>query len=132
VSTALPEQLDATAARALGARADLVGAVLADHTPGSAPRSESLGVGVDPARVLMSGGSPERAAPGAIAHRLSDASRGERVPVGGEGGGGLDLLAYAGACAVSGSSWIVVDTRGLRDPIGGARSALDAWERVAI
>jgi len=131
VSTALPEDLDAALARSLSEHADRVGAVLADHTPGAAARSDTLVVGVDPARVLMSGGSPAKAGATARAHRLSDAGGGERVPVGSEGGS-LEVLAYAGACAVAGARWVVIDPRGLRDPIEGARAALRAWGSAAF
>ena len=131
VSTAMPEDLGDATARAIIDDADRHDALVADHTPGARARSESLVVGVDPARVLTRGESPAKAAATAHAHRLNDASGGSPVALG-SGTGSLEVLAYAGACAVAGASWIVVDLNGLRDPETGAAGAIRAWESGSL
>ena len=99
-----------------------------------------VGAGLDPAAVLTGGGAGGGAGgdPVAAAHalgerllvpRLSDAVRdaddrdatlrGERRVV---GEGGLDVLAYRVAVSLSGRvRSVVLDLRGLDDPLAGAR-----------
>lgn len=131
VSVHLPGDLDPSIAHDLGASAERSGAILADHQPSASERSDSFVVGVDPASVLMHGGSPAKSATNAKALRLSDASDAGRCPVGGSGSR-LELSAYAAAASLSGASHVVIDVRGLRDPAGGVVQAVNAWDAASI
>ncbi len=104
-----------------------------------------LGIGLDPAAVLLAGGDPVRiassSAPGATAEaaslprrlyvaRLTDASSIGRVPIGVRGGR-LDTLAYGVALVTSGyRSHVVVDVRGLPTPESAARRASEQWSEL--
>ena len=105
--------------RSLAAAADAAGVIVADH---QWPPSESMmpgspiGVGFDPAAVLMAGESdPCRALAGigrsVVSVRLSDLSSLGRVP---PGEGRLDVLAYEVAVTTSvPGACLVVDSRGI-------------------
>ncbi len=126
VSVHLPGDLDGSVAQDLGAGAERAGAILADHHPSAEARSDAFVIGVDPASVLMSGGSPAKRATRAGALRLSDASDDGRCAVGGSGSR-LELGAYAASASMSGAPHVVIDVRQLRDPAHAAIQAADAW-----
>jgi len=88
-----------------------------------------LGVGLDPAAVMTGGSDPVQAviesAQSLIAARLSDVSRsGSTVP----GQGRLDVQAYIAALSATiPSSPIILDLRGVPDPLAGAESVAESW-----
>ncbi len=119
-------------------RATAAGVRVADHrwprpaaSEGGAeePADSPLGIGIDPAGMMLAEGP--LADPGAAVSkfgrrvfgaRLSDANTTGRCPV---GDGRVDVLGYAVALATAGySGWAVVDVRGLRDSVAGARAGL--------
>lgn len=120
----------------IASRADACGVRIADHAwpyaivPGSADRTP-VGVGLDPAAVLMAGSDPAREAsvlgPRLVCARLSDCGAAGRVGVAG-GEGRLDVIGYGVALVTAKySGCVVLDLRGVRDPDAGVRGALGAW-----
>ncbi len=102
---------------------------IADYAAG--PRPAGIGVGIDPASLLLAGIDPAAAAAraGAELHgaRLSDASLTGRVAPG-SAGARLDLDAYLVSLSVAGYSRpVVLDLRGLHFQESVARSALAGW-----
>ena len=145
VCLALPvHELDAEheVTRAIAEAADGRGVALAVHAEDrlvelaawvDAVGVPGVGAGLDPAAVLAAGGDPVAAAHALgerlLVPRLSDAVRdaddrdatlrGERRAV---GEGGLDVLGYRVAVSLSGRvRSMVLDLRGLDDPLAGAR-----------
>jgi sugar phosphate isomerase/epimerase len=117
----------ADASQRLGVRiADYAWPVTSEFDPAGL-----VGLGLDPAAVLTSGADPVQAvlenAQSLIAARLSDVSRsGPTVP----GAGRLDLHGYIGAVSTTiPSSPIILDLRGVPDPLAGAESLADSWRR---
>jgi sugar phosphate isomerase/epimerase len=123
--------------RQVAGKAESFGCVIADHSfPGSpsalslaAQPGSSIGIGLDPAAILMSGGDPaaeaSRAGHALAAARLSDASAiGRTTP----GEGRLDELAYLVALAAAGyAGEVALDLRGLPDQKRAAATVLDRW-----
>lgn len=121
------------AVRQIAERAQRAGASVADHRWPAHDRStgDPIGVGLDPASVLASGGvSPAKAASQMgsrlRAARLSDlTSAGMRAEPGGEGAR-LDIMAYMVALSTAGyAGSVVVDVRRLPDPARSARRCAD-------
>jgi sugar phosphate isomerase/epimerase len=126
VSLVLPESPPDDALAQLRATAARREVRLANHRVGAQPIGDEIGLGIDPAVVLLSGADPAKAASRAdslISARLSDASEIGRVPV---GKGNLDELAYMVALKTAGyeSPWIL-DVRGLAKGMEAARAARD-------
>ncbi len=129
VSIMLPGEGAGDAARAVAAAAERTGAILADHAWPS-PLRDGIGVGIDPAAVLMGGGDPASATSSAesiASARLSDVSAHGRIAVG-DRGGRLDPLAYQIALSTAGyAGHVVVDVRGVADAAHAIREGLDAF-----
>ncbi len=95
-----------------------------------------IGIGIDPATLIMHGDDPATAAArlgSRIASaRLTDAAKAGAVGVGGRvvpgsRGGALDVLAYTVGLATAGyRGMLVVDVRGLTGHAAAVRAALDA------
>jgi len=100
------------------------GVMLADHAwPARAPAG-TVGVGVDPASMIFAGADPVAAVSGLastpIAARLTDLAPTGRVEVG-SGAGSLDRIEYEAALHAGGfEDFLVVDLRGLPDPVASA------------
>jgi sugar phosphate isomerase/epimerase len=127
VSTALPEKLAPETLGALADAADHVGAQMADHAWPARASLGPVGVGVDPAAMLLAGADPvrevARSASTPSAARVNDAMRGGRVAL---GSGTLDLLAYKIALSTKGYMRdLVVDVRGVADQQQAAAKARD-------
>ena len=125
VSLTLPKEPAPGSLTALTAACERSGALIADHTwPGREPLG-AIGIGIDPAAILMGGGDPAKdvlrlAAPPASA-RLSDVSAAGRTTL---GAGRLDLLAYEVALVTRGyTAAAVVDLRNVQDPEAAAIAA---------
>lgn len=133
LSTALPsgdEPLTRSALDQLAASAEAHGVRVADHgwTPRGHARAQverdaPIGVGLDPAAILLAEHDPSRAAstlgapagPGIAAARLSDSDGSARTEPGVHGGR-LDALAYAVALHTAGyERHVVLDVRGVSD-----------------
>lgn len=132
VSASLPEGCDELVGH-LASQAETAGVRLADHAwpaRGEKPGVDhSVGVGLDPAAVLLKGDDPAMAASQLgsrlVSARLSDASAGVRVNV---GQGDLDEMAYSVALATASYAGdLVLDLRGLADPLGSGQRALAKW-----
>ena len=129
VSIMLPGEGAGDAALAIASAAERVGAVVADHAWPVSPRDD-IGVGVDPAAVLMGGGDPAAAVSGAgtiASARLGDVSAHGRIAVG-DRGSRLDVLAYQVALSTAGyAGHVVVDPRGVADAEHAIQEGLDAF-----
>lgn len=118
---------------AITGRADQQGLRLADFsTPPSADaRPESLGVGIDPAALLLLGQDPalvvSTLGPRLAAARLSDAAAGLGAVRVAPGAGRLDVTSYLASLGVSGfAGCAVIDLRGVGAQAKGVARALDA------
>jgi sugar phosphate isomerase/epimerase len=133
----LPEKGAESAIATLAERAATFGVTLADHAfPLSEPSGmlarqpgSAVGIGIDPAAVLMGGGDPaaesSRAGRLLAAARLSDASALGRVA---PGEGRLDELAYLVALSTAGYRGdIALDLRSLPEQERVAGDALRRW-----
>lgn len=140
VSVLLPEGLPGEVLEGLVSKAEAIGARLADHRfppgdrAGGAAGDERgpIGVGVDPAAVLMSGGDPaalvSRAGAALASARLSDASTFGRVTPGAREGR-LDELSYVVALGTAGyERAVVLDLRGVPEQEGAVREVVAGWE----
>jgi len=130
LSVELPSDDDARSVVAtLTAHADARGVRLADHAwpatwglrddPGAGP----IGVGLDPAAVLLAGASPAKEAAKLgkrlASARLSDIAAAGRVEA---GQGKLDLMTYSVSVITAGySGFGIVDLRGIRDQANAAQ-----------
>lgn len=145
VSLVLPNDLAADTRDELGVQAARVGALLADFsvddrhrpTPTDAPTadlpdehpalsSHAVGVGIDPAALILRGHDPieavARAGARLFAARLTDAAHSTRIAPG-SAGSQLDRTAYAAALSVVGFRGpMVVDLRGVPQPGLAARA----------
>jgi len=135
VSVLLPTDMNETDRLAIGANAQRVGAVIADHQPELFKLEQSghvagIAIGVDPALVLMNGNSPGKAVTHAGEHlasvRLNDMNAMGRCTVGAPGGK-LDIKGYAGALIVAGQDWITLDVREMPEPSVAFQLARQAW-----
>lgn len=117
----------------ISAAADRVGVSVADLSGAPDAPWPPVGMAVDPAAVLASGGDPaasvSRAGTRLVAARVVDQLRsGLRGPVGLRGEGRLDVLAYRIAIDTAGFRGLpVVDCRQWADPCAGAEACLAAW-----
>lgn len=126
VSVAFPENMSPDVAAHLRSAAAQRGARIADHAwPVSIGGDGPIGIGIDPAGVILSGADPAgetsrlKATPASA--RLSDIAPEGRVA---PGTGKLDVLAYVVALSAKGyGGHLVVDLRGLPDP-GAAAAGL--------
>jgi sugar phosphate isomerase/epimerase len=117
------------AAADLAHAAERQGIHLADHTLEPHP---TMGVGLDPAMVLMAGRDATAAVhthhDRIVAARLSDAATLGRCEL---GKGRLDLLGYAVALSTIGyKQWLTLDVRSLLDPMNAATRARELWDRT--
>lgn len=118
VALTLPAGVSPGVVSALGSAAGSVGAVLADHAwPVRTAAVAHVGVGIDPAAVILGGAKPGAAVLGLtsmpVAVRWSDLAATGRVE---PGLGSLDCLEYSVALHTKGfSGAMVVDLRGLAD-----------------
>lgn len=135
VSLTLPHSRDLspTLRDTLLSHADARQAVLADHTwpPADDAPPGPLGIGLDPATVLLAGDNPAKAAARLadrlVLARLSDASEIARVEPG-SSQGRLNDMAYTVALATAQYTHpLVLDTRGLADPAEAARRTRAWW-----
>lgn len=120
--------------RQLSAHADKRGVRIADHAwpakwgmEGDL-RSAPIGVGLDPAAVLLAGADPSKEAsrlgPRLAAVRVSDIAASGRVEA---GTGRLDLLMYSVSVLTSGfPGAAIVDLRGIKDQAGAAKRTKSA------
>jgi len=127
VSVAFAKGVSSLVVDAISAASDRAGVVVADH---AAEPAAGAAVGIDPALRLMAGGEPAAAAagPSVVAARLSDANAMGRCAV---GSGNLEILEYA--VALSTNNWrrpVVLDLRGLPDPLLGLERGRSAWDSV--
>lgn len=127
VGVMLPDEPLGGVSASLTAAADAHGALVVDHAP-DAPETATWGA--DPAVLLMAGNDPASAVSKrgsrVVSARLSDANAMGRCAV---GAGRLDVLAYAAALSTAGVRGpVVIDVRGLPDPLRGVERARRAWE----
>lgn len=135
LSLELPgEERAADAVRQLVRHADARGVRLADHAWPAKwglegdTRASPIGVGIDPAALLIAGAEPSREVSRlgerVAAVRLSDISASGRVE---PGTGRLDLLTYGVSVITAGyPGRVVVDLRGIKDQEGAARRVASA------
>jgi len=134
VSVLLPTDLGEPERLAIGASAQRVGALIADHQTEQAEQIAGIGIGIDPVLILMNGHSPGKAVTHAstqlAAARLCDVNAMGRCVVGSQGAK-LDLKGYAGALIVasqaSAQEWITLDLRQLPDPAQAIERSTQAW-----
>jgi sugar phosphate isomerase/epimerase len=137
VCLSFPQGVDESVVATIAGKAAAHGARLADFGGSGAVVAGVVGPGFDPAAHLLAGGTLEAAGgamklpAGLIAARLTDAGPLGRVAPG-SSGGRLDLLAYGVALAAGGYlGHVVLDVRGVADPLNAVRVAREAWERAA-
>ena len=130
VSVILPTEMNETDRQAIGANAQRVGAAIVDHQPEPYDCIAGIGLGIDPAMVLMTGNSPGKAVTHAgerlASVRLDDMNAMGRCVVGTQGGK-LDIKGYAGALIVAGQEWITLDVREIPEPSVAYQQARQAW-----
>ena len=130
VSVLLPTELKDIDRLAIGANAQRVGTIIADHQPEQTKAIAGIGIGIDPAMILMTGKSPGKAVTHAGEHlasvRLNDVNAMGRCAVGAPGGK-LDVKGYAGALIVAGQEWITLDVREMSEPKMAVERARQAW-----
>ncbi|MBK7405662.1 MAG: hypothetical protein IPJ41_13820 [Phycisphaerales bacterium] len=133
VSLTLPDEVPASTLHALESHASDRGVRLADHAwpPRDGADSRILGIGLDPAALLLAGENPAKCAARSGARlacaRLSDASEVVRVEPG-TGRGRLSDLAYIVALQTAGfGGAVLLDLRGLAEPLAIAPRVLRWW-----
>ena len=137
VSVLLPTDMNETDRLAIGTNAQRVGAIIADHQPEHREQTEpalehvaGIGIGIDPAMILMTGTSPGKAVTRAREHlasvRLNDMNAMGRCAVGAPGSK-LDVKGYAGALIVADQDWITLDVREMPDPSVAYQQASHVW-----
>lgn len=133
----LPGDLPSDVASSLVEAASMQGVTLTDHawpSAGERDPESGVGVGLDPASVILSGDDPVAAASALASRlevaRLSDAdTQGRCVP--GAGAGRLDLTAYAVALSLATTEpEVTIDLRGVPSQDGAARLVLERWRRA--
>jgi hypothetical protein len=138
VCVAFPEKRPESVASAIAARAMECGTRVADFGAGSVVEG-LIGPGFDPAGELLrgsdgvfSGAGTVRLPPGLVQARLTDAGAFGRV-VPGSAGGRLDMLAYAMSLTTANyRGHVVMDVRGLAEPLEGAEQARKAWDASGL
>jgi sugar phosphate isomerase/epimerase len=138
LSLSLPEALPAEARAALIARAEAIGARLADHTvrvqesAGAGGDADSpLAIGIDPAALLLAGLDPalavSRGGTRVASARLSDATTiGRTAP--GSPGARLDQLAYLVSLSTAGYARpLILDVRGITDQQAAIVRIMSSW-----
>lgn len=118
LSLELPREGTEAAAGGLSEACRRAGARIADHAWPARAASDVLGVGIDPATMMLAGADPAKEAARLeavpLSARLSDLGPRGRVP---PGRGRLDTVAYEVGLDVRGyAGALVVDLRGLREP----------------
>lgn len=130
VSVLLPNEMNETDRLAIGANAQRVGAVIADHQPEQGEHVAGIAIGIDPVMMLVAGMSPGKAVMHAGEHlaavRLCDHNAMGRCTVGASGSK-LDVKGYAGALIVADQEWITLDVREMPEPKLAAEKARQAW-----
>jgi sugar phosphate isomerase/epimerase len=133
VSLALSPEVPAPLHSVLERQADQHGVDLADHAiRDTHPEPDArIGIGIDPASLLLAGKDPAAAAAKAgralKCVRLSDANGIGRTAVGAPGSR-LDVLSLQAAISVAGyKREVVADLRGVRDQLLAASRARSAW-----
>ena len=131
VSLTLPADLADDTRDELAAHAERTGAQLADHavqnqTDTSLSTAHALGVGIDPATLILAGFDPVQAVATSGTHlfaaRLTDAAHGARIAPDSPGSQ-LDQTAYAAALHVVGYIRpLIVDLRNIPSPVIAAKS----------
>ncbi|MEZ6232590.1 MAG: TIM barrel protein [Phycisphaerales bacterium] len=152
VSLTLPDRVAADVVGHIAASADRVGVRVADHAwPARGERaggettdggedaqarvaSPSIGIGLDPAAVVLAGESVAKAtarvADRLLTARLCDLSSAGRVL---PGDGRLDVAAYRACLSLAPAGTpVVIDVRGLEDQDAAARRMLRAWEAAGL
>jgi len=135
VSMTLPSDGDAEPMGQIFSAATAEGVTIADHQWPSMERSDSaeashaIGVGIDPATILLAGDDPVEQLlmhnPRIACLRLSDADQAGRTVL---GSGRLDVQAYSSALRAGGFAMLaLVDVRGLAEPMV---AAAEAKERI--
>jgi sugar phosphate isomerase/epimerase len=132
VSVMLPATPDASLARQLADHAETHSVRIADHTVRTQPFEPGpIGIGIDPAALLLAGLDPSqqaaRAGVALVSARLSDATlTGRTAPT--VSSGRLDLIAYLASLGICGYTRpLILDLRGLTDQALAARAALANW-----
>lgn len=129
VSLSLPTNLPPDAAAAIASDAQRHNTRIADHARQTTEPDSPIGVGLDPAALLLANLDPAAAAARAgqslVSARLSDASTITRVQ---PGRGRLDQTAYVASLSVAGYSRpLVLNLRGLPDQAAAASSVIQSW-----
>ncbi len=129
LSIEFPGDLNGEIASVIAARADVCGVLIAEFGDGvGGEGGRFFGVGIDPARDLMSDKKPEDEVSRAdrlVAARFSDADRAGRVV---PGCGRLDVLNYQVSLMTAGfGGAVVLDLRSLASPWSAAVAGVERW-----
>ncbi len=136
VSLTLPGQPTDSVLAAIADRADRCGVMIADHAwPPRAPTASGegpIGVGLDPAVLLVAGEDPgvavSRLGRAVASARLRDAGPDSDRASTGVSGARFDPLAYAIALTTAGyQRHVVADLRGLGSPADAAARMIETW-----
>ncbi len=128
VSVQLPSEPGSGVVAAIELAAEREGVKVADHGASAPGRTGQIGVGLDPASVLLRAEDPAALAASTtiVSARLSDSDDAGRCRVGERGR--LDARAYAASLSVGGYAGdVVIDLRGLVAQDDAARSAMEHW-----
>lgn len=144
VSLTLPKELPDAIRRTLEERATTCGVLIADHAwPAKLDVSHEspIGIGLDPAMLLMAGEDPVKWAsrlagdkqaqreslPRLVTARATSASTVSRVSLGARDSK-LEILSYGVSLLTGGyDQAVVVDVRGVADPERAAEEAVEVW-----
>lgn len=148
VSLSLPKGLSESVRRTLEERATTCGVLIADHAwPARLDVSHEspIGIGLDPAALLLSGDDPVQWAsrlagdrqaqreslPRLVTARATSASQVGRVSLGARESR-LETMSYGVSLLTGGyDQAVIVDVRGVADPEQAAREAIQAWGEPA-
>ena len=131
VSMLLPRELPADVLQSLADAAMRASAEIADHAAEPRPGPVSVGIGIDPAALVLAGidvvSTVSKAGSRLASARLSDASlAGRTAPL--SPAGRVDGSAYAAALSVVAYSRpVVLDLRGVAEQPAAAARALELW-----
>lgn len=144
VSVTLPKDLTTAVRRTFEERAATCGVLIADHAwPAKLDVSHEspIGIGLDPAMLLLAGDDPVKWAsrlagdkqaqreslPRLVTARATSASSVSRVSLGARGSR-LETISYGISLITGGyDQAVVVDVRGVPDPEQAAQEAVEAW-----